>query len=274
MLYKINNKLGIIRVKGLDAKAFLQGQLTNDINLLDINNNLQLSAHLNHKGRMLASFIIVYYAENEYYLLTNVEIIPSILKRLGMFKLRSKITIDSINKSILLSDDFSNNYTLQAKLFDKYLIIDDNIDNDILTNNTLWLEFLLNNSLAMIYTASQELFIPQHVNLELINGVSFKKGCYTGQEIVARMHYLGKSKRRMYRFSILTTQTINIADSLISPAINNQEVGNIVEILAANDGYTGLCTCSVEHIHDVYHQLATRPLTITPFLFESNLRNG
>lgn len=258
----LTNELCIIEVSGIDSPKFLQGQLTNDIMQLN-KNGYQSSAHLNNKGRMLASFIITSPKPDTYYLITPKEIIDSILPRLKMFVLRSKVNITPSNATIIFSDHIiTDTNTTIALATGYYLSITEQAPDallyDILVSDVnKWKEFLITHGIPLIYSSTQESFIPQHVNYDLLGGINFKKGCYTGQEIVARTHYLGKVKRRMYHFTYnFSTSTqensncnIKVGQIVISPKLNNQEVGIIVEILKQeNSNYIGLVSLQTDCI--------------------------
>jgi hypothetical protein len=88
----------------------------------------------------------------------------------------------------------------------------------------------------MIVAATQEQFVPQMVNLEVIGGVSFQKGCYPGQEIVARMQYLGKLKQRMYRAHLAGEVAPNPGDAIYAPDFPGQSAGTVVEAQPSPDG--------------------------------------
>lgn len=250
MLSNLNNQLAVIEVKGNDASKFLQSQLTNDINQLNTQ-QFQFSAHLNNKGRMLASFIITKYSENSYYLITPIEIIEKIIPRLKMFILRSMVSITQLTNINLI---FGNNKTatglsLELKA-NTYLSICENLPENISTEIQTWKAFLIDNAIPFIYLATQELFIPQHVNYDFINGVSYKKGCYTGQEIVARTHYLGKLKKQMYKFTC--DQEVKIAQKVVSPIIRDQEAGIIVEVIQNTHSHYGLIVLQTECIEKIF----------------------
>ena len=99
--------------------------------------------------------------------------------------------------------------------------------------------------------------------------MNFKKGCYTGQEIVARMHYLGKIKRRMYRYSC--AMEVKIGQQVYSPIMDNQVVGEIVEILKTDSGYIGLVSLQLNCVTGVFIDIEnTQALEITtlPYMLE------
>ena len=225
--------LGCIRASGADAQTFLQGQLSNDINLLD-NQHVQFSAYCNPKGRMMAQFLIV--PDNQdFLLLLPRTILEPTLKRLRMFVLRSQVVLTDTSDEIVCLGlagsgiagtinkqlpDAEYDLTLSENVFisklpapiPRFLLLTDRahaerlwqqLTPDLLgTDQHLWHWLDIQAGLPSIWPQTVEEFVPQMLNLELINGVNFNKGCYPGQEIVARMHYLGKPKRRMYHLTL------------------------------------------------------------------------
>lgn len=222
----LNDELAILKISGDDASAYLQGQITNDINLLTTNNQFQFAAHLNPKGRILATFIIVRLEDNSYYLITTREIAAKITPRLKMFILRSKVSLQDSKDNIYLSPaKLPDGINLEISVGHFLVISPQQLAADKDSNH--WHQFIVENTVPLIYPQSQEKIIPQQINYDLLDGISFKKGCYTGQEIVARTHYLGKIKRRLVKFNS-TTQP-QIGQSIVSPVMENQEVGIIVD---------------------------------------------
>lgn len=294
----LNNQLAILKVSGTDSGKFLQGQLTNDINQLPSDSKddcfiHQFSAHLNNKGRILASFIIIRPELDTFYLITNKSVVEKTIPRLKMFVLRAKVEINYLHRNIIFSEQIdstsslnddtahhhprldskamrnnedktakqSNNINI-ALATNAYLIITDNIYPN--TNNiTSWTEFLINHGIAFIYNETMEQLIPQQINLDTLNGISFTKGCYTGQEIVARTHYLGKIKKRLFKFTLSSTSLVKIGQSVVSPKFDNQEVGIIVEIIQNHNEYKGLISLQTECIDSVFlNSNNTGPLSI------------
>lgn len=249
----LTSQLNVIEVKGADSKKFLQGQLTNDINQLD-EKNFQFSAHLNNKGRMLASFIITKPELGCYYLITASEIIDKIIPRLKMFVLRSQVQINRLEANVLFGNHTLPN-GINIHLNSNYILsITHNVDGTIKSNPDEWKNFLINQGIPLIYANTHELFTPQQVNYDLFDGVNFKKGCYTGQEIVARTHYLGKVKRRMYQF--ISDARPEIGQIVVSPKLDNQEVGVIVEVLTRSYNYLGLVSLQSDCINDAFLDIA------------------
>lgn len=224
---------GLILAQGEDTREFLQGQFTNDVKQVDATHS-QLSAYCSPKGRILASFRLFQQTANHYIELPRPLLEPT-LKRLRMFVLRSKVTLEDASDSLARlgftapkADDILKSY-LEAVPAEVDEVVNNNDlsvmripgpyprfeihgepskliklwgqlkENAQQVGADIWERHDIQAGIPSITTATTEAFVPQMVNLQAINGVSFKKGCYTGQEIVARMQYLGKLKRRMYR---------------------------------------------------------------------------
>ncbi|MBK1648544.1 YgfZ/GcvT domain-containing protein [Rhabdochromatium marinum] len=228
--------LGVIDINGRDATDFLQGQFSNDLRELSAEHS-QLSSHCNAKGRMLANFRVLRQGEG-YRILLPREHIATLLPRLKMFVLRSQVTLTERSDALvcigLLGECLSaplqasfgalpendNNMVRQSDIPDNLLIrIPGSVPRWLLVGtpemaqtlwqsgqasgaaqagSDLWALHDIRAGLPTLSPATRELFVPQMANMHLIDGVSFHKGCYTGQEVVARMQYLGKLKRRMY----------------------------------------------------------------------------
>jgi folate-binding protein YgfZ len=251
--YDISNELSVISISGVDSHKFLQGQLTNDINELDTK-PFQWSAHLNNKGRMLASFIITKPAPDTYYLLTTNEIIDKIIPRLKMFVLRSKVAIERHNCRVLFSNHKPED-GLTLEIIPHYFI-SLSTEATVTQSNLLWKNILINNGFPLIYLKTQEEFTLQQINYDLFNGVNFKKGCYTGQEIVARTHYLGKVKRRMFRF--ISDNKPDIGQKVVSPQLDNQEIGVIVDFVKREHNYLGLVSLQSDCAENAFLDLENK----------------
>ena len=106
--------------------------------------------------------------------------------------------------------------------------------------------------LPVIYTETREMFVPQMTNLHQVGGVSFKKGCYTGQEVVARMHYLGKQKKQLYRLHIATDAPVQVGQPLYAPDSRGQAAGTIVDQAPApQGGYETLAVCQTHAVNQL-----------------------
>ena len=251
------NSYSLVKFTGSDAATFLQGQLTNDINLLDT--QWQFTGYCNPKGRLLALFQLWKSGSNEFHALLSKDLTDSILKRLRMFVMRSDVEITEINIGIsgfdslqTLTDQHPNlakdsnlethnsvssnaNGGFVLHIASRYIMISEQT-NDHQSYDSQWTSSNITDGLPDIKSTSSELFIPQMVNLDLINGISFKKGCYTGQEIVARMHYLGNLKQRM--FTCTTDSKIDkiaLGEKIYNNLNERKTVGNIVSATENNN---------------------------------------
>lgn len=269
-------------VSGEDAQTFLQGQLTNDVNEISLTLG-QLSSYCTPKGRMLATFYICK-LQDKYLILIRKDVAESVISRLKMFVLRAKVAINehpatnvliglagSSTKSILGALNLHQpnndnevtctNNSLCMKvpgIIPRYLLIGDETFNtkiekldksnvDVYTSDYWqWLDIM--SGIPSVTAATQESFVPQMANMELINGVSFSKGCYPGQEIVARLHYLGNASRRMYRIEVSTDKAINPGDDIYqSESDSNQAIGSVVSAIKEDaDKFAGLAVLRIE----------------------------
>jgi folate-binding protein YgfZ len=266
LLVNLSQELAILEVSGTDSVTYLQGQLTNDIKLLD-KQSFMFAAHLNNKGRMLANFIITKVAENTYHLISNKSIISKVLPRLKMYVLRSNVVMRELEQTnIIFSDHALTNSIYSLELISgNFLSLIETTPDTKTKDLKHWHRFLIKNGICMIYPQTYEQLIPAQVNYDKIGGVSFTKGCYTGQEIVARMHYLGKAKHLMYKF--ICDTPVQIGQSVISPKVDNQEVGMIVDVVSRDYDCMGLVSIKNDYIEDAFiddngttHQLLIQEL--------------
>lgn len=252
----------LIEASGDDVIEFLQGQLTNDIKLVTEKLG-QLSAYCNPKGRILASFRI-FKRLNHFYLSLHSDICEATLKRLRMFVMRSKVElldksdelsrmgIAGLNATDKLSVLFKNlpvntdessteNEITVIKLagalsryeahgpVNKIKELWETLHKDaVAIGENSWNLLTIRAGIPEIVSETVEAFVPQMVNLQAINSLSFTKGCYPGQEVVARMHYLGKLKRRLFIASV-DCETLPLAgQAVVSSNENEQKAGQIV----------------------------------------------
>ncbi len=258
---------GLIRVTGEDARDFLQGQLTNDINRVTSSQG-QISAYCTPKGRMLAIFIIFQQGEALYLQLPRERLEP-VLKRLRMFVLRSKVVLEDASDELVISGFSGSCFSeLAAELpeqpfatltqegatlirfpgmperFQLVSTAEKSItaweaqrDHAQPVDADYWPLLDIRAGLPRIYDATAEAFVPQMCNLDLLDGISFSKGCYTGQEVVARMKYLGQLKRRMYIAKIETETCPLPGEALFSPSSKSaQGAGKVVDSRPSPDG--------------------------------------
>lgn len=280
--------LGLIHFSGEEAQKFLQSQLSCDVNTININQAVH-GGYCTPKGRLLCSFLLWQIADHSYLMQLPIELVESISKRLKMFVLRTKVTIqnqtnDYIRIGIigqraytLLQDTLATTLTtkplsitnISSALINGQVICHSENRFEILTDITqaipLWEKLAqqaqcvgatnwdqqeIQEGIPAIFQTTQEQFIPQMVNLDVIGGVSFNKGCYPGQEIVARTQYLGKVKRRMYRAHLADSSLqVTSGDHLFSTNTGNQACGTIVNAApAANGGIDILAVIQISNL--------------------------
>ncbi|CAI8912141.1 MULTISPECIES: CAF17-like 4Fe-4S cluster assembly/insertion protein YgfZ [unclassified Pseudomonas] len=254
---------GVLAVRGADAGKFLQGQLTCNLNYLS-DTQASLGARCTQKGRMQSSFRILLQGDGVLMAMASELLEPQLadLKKYAVFS-KSKLTDESAawvrfgidhgdaaltNLGLELpadTDSVARNDGLIAVRVSpdraELWVTADQADaiksrlSALLTEGALneWLLGQIRAGIGQVMPSTRELFIPQMLNLQAIGGVSFKKGCYTGQEIVARMQYLGKLKRRLYRLKLDASDLPEPGTQLFSPT-HGSSIGEVV--LAAHTG--------------------------------------
>lgn len=278
-------ELGLIKASGEEALTFLHGQFTNDLNQVSPSLS-QLSSYCNAKGRLLAIFRI-FKQEDDYYFILRRDVLEAVLKKLTMFKLMAKVDLTDVSDEFVLFGIAGPD--TDAILKENNISTPVNIDECIKENETtiirtpsestrllfisnvedaksIWKSFSekitqtspnlwdlhdIQSGIAQITAETSEAFIPQMVNLELIGGVNFQKGCYPGQEIVARTHYLGKPNRRMYRIRINNGDCPQPSTNIYSVKDGEQPVGKIVSAHnSSNDSCDALAVLRTEKEND------------------------
>jgi len=252
----------LIKISGIDATNFLQSQFSNDIKSLK-QGQIQLNAYCQHQGKIMA-LLWVFIKNDSFYLSLPEELKGLILSKLNMFKLMSKVNIEDVSLEI-------NQYGLIDEKLDGSMKLKNNLSlhttKKTLESNfdsNLWEKACIDNDLPEIYLKTSEKFIPQALNLDIDEiGVSFTKGCYPGQEVVARMHYLGKPKRRLVHFSSKYETTIgdliNVKDSK-----SLKSSGVTLRVAKIGEIYHSLSTFEMQHINEsaYLNNDVNKPLTI------------
>jgi folate-binding protein YgfZ len=202
------NRYGLLAVTGADARAFLHAQLTNDIQSLSADKSV-FAGWCTAKGRLLATMRVIPSPEG-FLLQLARDIAPAVAKRLSMFILRSKVKIADETANLAQSGVWTSEWkgadvaweggTVRVRVdADRYLVVGSKPDGNCAKGEDAWSLDEIRAGRPLITAATQDQFVPQMVNLEKIGGVDFQKGCYPGQEIVARAQYRGEVKRRMVR---------------------------------------------------------------------------
>lgn len=248
---------GLLAVQGMDASKFLQGQLTCNLNYV-AHDRSSLGARCNAKGRVQSTFRLVQQGDG-YVLAMPTSIVEQQLEQLKKFAIFSKVTLSDdsqawvrfglINGEQVLSalsielPQTTNAVTqhnnmlairISATLCELWLPPEQASCTtkkiaDLITpvSNNEWQLELIRCGIGHVSEHNVERFIPQMLNLPALDAVSFKKGCYTGQEIVARMQFLGKLKRHMFRFTAATQQLPELGTSLLD-AQSDAAVGEVI----------------------------------------------
>jgi len=202
----------ILAVTGSDRAAFLQGQLTQDVTTLRTDATA-MTGWADAKGRLLFAghaFAAQLGTEEALALLVPAELADALLRRLRLYILRAKAQAALVDTSLLglLGATEITGESRAIRLYgqdSRYLVLGSAAGavnaETVPGPSSDWQLAEIRAGLPTIVTATSGEFVPQMVNLDLVGGISFTKGCYTGQEIVARMKYLGRVKRRMLRFS-------------------------------------------------------------------------
>jgi folate-binding protein YgfZ len=258
-----------ISLKGEEQTSYLQGQVTCDVNSSN-DNNLLIGAHCNAKGKVFSAFRLI--NRNSAHLLvqpkTSIDSSISELKKFGVFAKVEITTTDELQYFALVGKDAptilqksfnqvpdsltpvvqSNTTTLVyvAGKQARYILIDESplLSNIIgklnlpIYKSTLWNLLEINEGFPQLSSAHNAEYVPQMLNLQAINGISFTKGCYLGQETVARMQYLGKNKRALYSLKTQLTQPLNDDDIIEKQLGDNwRKAGDILTSYYADNGH-------------------------------------
>lgn len=248
--------LGVIRVQGDDAASFLHGQLTNDFALLD-QQHARLAAFCSAKGRMQASFIGFKRAHDDILLICSRDLLAQTLKRLSMFVLRAKAKLTDasdqfqlyglVGEAVPAGDQapWSLQAEGEARIVRLYPAAGQAralwvAPHEVATpqgqplsaEQWLWTEVI--SGIATVSQPVYELFVPQMLNYESVGGVNFKKGCYPGQEVVARSQFRGTLKRRA--FIVHADSALEAGTEVFAVSDAEQATGTVVQAAAAPGG--------------------------------------
>lgn len=261
--------LGLIRSEGEESAAFLHNLLSSDVKKLAAD-AAQWSSFNTPKGRMLAS-LLVFSERAGHGLILSSDILPAIHKRLSMYVLRSKVAItNGANETALIglagsgaaemlaavglpppAADLGQSVTggtrcirLNAEMFmlvaapEQAPALWDSLEHAGAgaRGTDAWRLAMIRAGIPLVTAATQDEFVAQMLNFELIGGVSFSKGCYPGQEIVARTQYLGKLKKRMYRVHVPAGSAAKPGEDVFAPEFGEQSAGKLVNVAPSPEG--------------------------------------
>ena len=279
--------LGVIRAQGDEAAKFLHGQLTQDFALLGPQ-QARLAAYLSPKGRMLASFIGCQRSATEVLLVCSRDLLAATLKRLSMFVLRTKVKLT----------DASDEFALYGLAGDALISIAGSacpawskadLDDQILVHlypalgqprglwiapqgspapqgqaldAALWAWGEVRSGVATLSAPLVETFVPQMLNYESVGGVNFKKGCYPGQEVVARSQFRGQLKRRTYLAH--SPSALAVGAEIFTAEDAEQAVGLVVQSAPAPAGGWDALVCLQTHASSADLRAGPAPLALQP----------
>lgn len=260
MIQSLLPTLGVLRFFGQDAKDFLHKQLSNDIN------HLQQACYASYntpQGRVTANMIVVSHHDELLMIVAN-NLLETLKKRLTMFVLRSHVKIETaeslgvsfrlpehISPLILSNEPLPTHFAYETEVSGSLklllphggeLMIGEKSQLPALNETAVekWQAFEINSGFAWITQATSNLFVAQMLNLHRIGGIHFKKGCYVGQEVIARSQYVGQVKRTLAVYSSKTP--LHAGDEIINE--NNEVVGNVVNV----SGSLNLCVVKLDFI--------------------------
>lgn len=229
-------ELSVFRCFGNDAEAFLQSQFTGDVCSISAG-GWSLSGYCSPKGRLLAVFFVCRQG-NDFLLSTHDSLADSVIARLRMYVMRADVSFESLtDQNLAFHDNTTSGSGVLHSQSDSFSLQDlleistiDAAASKETASSISFRKLCIELGLPIISGPLSEAMIPQSVNLDLIGGVSFTKGCYPGQEIVARVRYRGKPKQRMIR--------------AIGEHAGCPEPGTQVRVETATSGRDGVVICA------------------------------
>jgi folate-binding protein YgfZ len=213
MLCNLKNR-ALVMISGTDAEAFLQNQFSNDISKLD-HSHIQMNAYCQHQGKVIALFWVMR-SENGFLLSFPIDLLDPVMSRLQMFVIMSDVIIEDVTNNFiqvgLINEIDNKGYLINKKM--SLSVQSKKNDIEVTTNNQdEWVKACIESVIPEVFLSTSEKLVPQMLNLDIDEfGVNFSKGCYPGQEVVARLHYLGEAKPRLFSFK--SDSKIQIGDSL------------------------------------------------------------
>ena len=250
MFVRLDNR-ALIRLTGKDSESFLQSQLSNDVNKLD-NSSIQLSAYCQHQGKILVLFWLLR-SKDDFLLSFPLDLIETVKNRLQMFILVSDVKIEDVTEKYLqlglINENKADAYVLNGQL-SLMLVDSQSAEKFTFASQHYWDKACIDNLIPEVNSLTTEKFVPQMLNLDIDEmGVSFAKGCYPGQEVVARLHYLGKAKRRLFVFK--SVSEIKVRDDLFCKSSKSVKAcGSVVFRVKFKADYFCLATFEVVHKDD------------------------
>ncbi len=258
-------RFSLLQVKGPDAEKFLQGQVTCDVTQVSTTKG-SYGAHCTPKGRVLFSFFIFRRSDDCFWLQVLSSMTEQALKDLKKYAVFFKLELahiaeqfpikliatqnSSIDQASPVRNDIIQSATGAIRQRENHIWevigdLDDLPPNTQELTNTDWALLDIRQGIAHVEPDTREVFTPEDLNYPLIDAVSFRKGCYTGQEIVARMHYKGKHKRHTHRFVIGTSEILKPGTTIFKHN-TDQKIGELVTAITSGADNQWECLCSIQ----------------------------
>ena len=257
----------LLKISGNDAEEFLQNQFSNDIKKID-NNRVQFNAYCQHQGKVIAFFWVMRMGE-DFLLSFPGELLEKIENRLKIFVIMSDVIIENVTNVLSQTGLINESSPNECRINDELAVVIEDSNGqsvELAENHISWEKAYLDSHLPEIYNVTSEKLVPQMLNLDINElGVSFSKGCYPGQEVVARLHYLGSAKRRLFSFK--ADQEMQVGDSLYCATSKTA--------LARGDRYkgSGIVVSKVKY-NSLFYCLATLDVDLTDEEITLNNEHG
>ncbi len=253
--------MGLLRFTGADALGFLQGQVSNDTQRLSEGKPV-LAAYSSAQGRVLALIYLLPHSSGVVAILPSEILLPT-LERMRKFILRAKVRIEDARETLIVAGQFGTGTTPSSHYLEHDGVGTAPLGHDEQRSWIIgaperiaapaepgmakriedhWRLADIRAGLPQVYAATSEAFVAQMLNLDLLDGISFTKGCYTGQEIIARTQHLGRIKRRLFRLGLpqgawRIGQALRLADG---------RQGRLTEVIESDGRIEALAVLSVE----------------------------
>ena len=244
--------LSVLKISGDDAKEFLQGQMTQSADELN-DDQIHLTSFCNAQGRVIATTLIQFWNE-AYYLILGSDLLDDLTTCLSRYILRSKVILTKNEINIFgvfkkdtskIVDSDSDSLKSLSNDPERFILLSNEYQGEDTIDMNNWILEDIKNGIPLINKINSLEYIPQMLNLDHLEGISFTKGCYTGQEVVARVQHRGKIKQRMYQLEIQT-------DDFVSPQVEvkniDKKVGSVV-ISSLKDSFCyGLAVINISDV--------------------------
>lgn len=273
------SELCVLRFAGDDRITFLQGQVTNDVTKLT--GNLMTAGYCSPKGRLITSMRL-WATEDAVFAIVPTEQADVLIKRLKMFVLRSKVSVERVHDACVVgivgdlperlgdsvvweqqSADVQTRIGAALPLGRGLCVVPEATARalDTKPSSYYWLATIAAGD-PWIVEATRELFVPQAVNLELVGGVSFRKGCYTGQEVVSRVQHIGKTPRRAYLFGCSKELALQPGQDVLD--VTGVPAGIVIQSCALSGRTLALIQCECSKIDDLSLRVGDDALCVLP----------